>query len=165
MSSVSWHSEQKQQERNFECSHPKTYFYITNTNVYTSNPAYPSIPIFISHPIHVYGVQCEEGKGWQWDLILHTATNRLEGRHSIAPREVCCGLASSMLVCGGCLCCYLRMLVGGRTMHARECQGMLVGAGDLLRQIAATKGIKRNTRSCSWQNYQKVGFKVYNKKE
>ena len=59
----------------------------------------------------------------------------------------------------------LSMLVGGRTMHARECKGMLVGAGDLLRQIAATKGIKRNTRSCSWQNYQKVGFKVYNKKE
>ena len=29
-------------------------------------------------------------------------------------------------------------------MHARECQGMLVGAGDLLRQIAATKGIKKD---------------------
>ena len=37
----------------------------------------------------------------------------------------------------------LSMLVGGRTMHARECKGMLVGAGDLLRQIAATKGIKK----------------------
>ena len=52
-------------------------------------------------------------------------------------------LANSMLVCGGCLGSYLTMLVGGRTMHARECKGMLVGAGDLLRQIAATKGIKK----------------------
>ena len=35
------------------------------------------------------------------------------------------------------------MLVAGGTMHARECQGMLVGSGDLLRQIVATKGTRK----------------------
>ena len=72
------------------------------------------------------------------------------------------GLASSMLVP------WLipnSMLVVGGTMHARECQGMLVGAGDLLRQIVATKGTRKEQEEPELEKVPKMYLKAIAKKE
>ena len=63
---------------------------------------------------------------------------------------------------GDALAATFSMLVDGRTIHARECQGMLVGAGDLLRQIVATKGIKMEQEE---RDQEEVPETFYQKKE
>ena len=49
-------------------------------------------------------------------------------------------------------------------MHAGECRGMLVGAGDLLRQIVATKGTRKEQEEPELAKVPKMYLKAMAKK-